>query len=566
MLGKDVSRRIEEALLKVCRKYFQENLPDRSFPETIEVFLQVTRDAKHGDLTSNVALRLAPVLGISPSVLAEGIAAIFRDQMDKAGLSAFLSAGSIEVKGGFINFRLTDEYYRELLVSIQTQKNHFGKSDEGHGKHVNLEFVSANPTGPLTIAHGRQAAIGDALSRILRFDGYKVTNEYYLNDVGRQIRLLGESVEVRYRNFFGKTETMPEDGYRGDYIIDIAREIKEKKGNNLLERSPETVRFFRDYAVRYMMCLIAEDLADFGVAFDVRTSQARLEKQKEVEKVLELLKKGGYIYEDDGAKWFASTRFGDDKDRVVVKSDGSYTYLAPDIAYHLDKYRRGYTHLIDLLGPDHHGYIMRMKAAVQAIGRDAKSLDILIVQLVTLLRGGETVSMSTRKGEFISLREIIDEIGKDVTRYFFLSRRLDSHLDFDIDLAKKESADNPVFYIQYAHARICSIKKYSRKSRIRLFFWKLRLDLLKTGEEKQLMRKLGEFPFAVRASAEALEPNRLIVYLNELARLFHSFYTECRVVTDDAALSKARLFLVECTRIVLANGLGLLNISFPEKM
>ncbi len=564
MLGKDISKKITETLLRSCRKYFQENLPDAPFPDGAEIVLQVPRDPKHGDLTSNIAMHLASAARCSPNALGEGVIAIFRGQLERKGLSAFI--GSVELSAGFINFRLSDEYYRNLLLSIEARKSHFGRSDEGHGRHVNLEFVSANPTGPLTIAHGRQAAIGDTLSRILRFSGWRVTNEYYLNDVGRQISLLGKSVEVRYRNFFGENDRMPEDGYMGDYVVDIAREIRSKKGKSLLKKNAGSEKFFRDYAVRYITGLIDKDLADFGVTFDVRTSQADLEKRGEVEKALELLQKDGYIYEEEGAKWFASTRLGDDKNRVVVKGDGSYTYLAPDIAYHLDKYRRGHSHLIDLLGPDHHGYIRRMKAAVRALGHDAKSLDILIVQLVTLLRGGETISMSTRRGEFISLREIIDEIGKDVTRFFFLSRRLDSHLDFDIDLAKKESADNPVFYIQYAHARICSIKKYSRRSRIRLLFCGRRLDLLATREEKQLMRKLGEFPFAVKASADVLEPNRLVAYLNELARLFHSFYTECRVVSSDPALSKARLFLVECVRIVLANGLNLLNITLPEKM
>jgi arginyl-tRNA synthetase len=315
-----------------------------------------------------------------------------------------------------------------------------------------------------------------------------------------------------------------------------------------------------------MMDMIKDDLSVFGVTFDMWTSQAAMEERKEVGIVLSELEKEGYIYEKEGAKWFASTRFGDEKDRVVVKSDGAYTYLAPDIAYHRDKYGRGYDRLIDLLGPDHHGYIKRMEAAVQAMGHSKKTLNMLIVQLVKLLRGGETVSMSTRKGEFISLREVIDEVGKDVARFFFLVRRLDSHLDFDIELAKKESSDNPVYYIQYAHARICSIHRYSRKHALSLFFQKTHLELLKAKEEKELMRKLVEFPLAVKASADALEPNRLLVYLNELARLFHSFYTECRVVSDNHALTKARLFLVECVRIVLANGLGLLNITFPEKM
>ncbi|NQT32621.1 MAG: arginine--tRNA ligase [Candidatus Omnitrophica bacterium] len=564
MLNKNVSEKLVEALTKACKQYFQEHLPDAVFPKDAEISIQMTRDPGHGDLTSNAAMRLASLAKRSPKVVGEGVVTLLEDQIERSGLSGLIK--SAELKGGFINFRLSGAYFRTVLENIHAQKDSFGRSEERRKRKINLEFVSANPTGPLTIAHGRQAAIGDALARILRFSGDNVTCEYYLNDVGRQIKLLGDSVEVRYRDLFDKNDPMPEDGYMGEYIIDIAREIKEKSGDKFLAGSDKVTAFFRNYAVDYMMKLINKDLSDFGVVFDTWTSQGAIEEKKEVEEALEFLQSGGYIYDSEGAKWFASTRFGDDKDRVVVKSDGSYTYLAPDIAYHLDKYRREYTHLIDLLGPDHHGYIRRMKAAVRALGHDAKSLDILIVQLVTLMRGGESVSMSTRKGEFVSLREILDEIGKDVARFYFLSRRLDSHLDFDIDLAKKESADNPVFYIQYAHARICSIKKFSRKNSFRLFFGRTNLELLTAKEEKHLMRKLSEFPFAVKASAEALEPNRLVAYLNELARSFHSFYTECRVVSDDKALSKARLFLVECTKIVLANGLGLLNITLPEKM
>ena len=564
MLSKDLSARITDVLIEACNAYFEKEMSGESFPRDIDVSFQITKDSKNGDLTSNVAMRLAKPARRAPLAIAEGLIELMGPLLEKAGISGLIE--KIEQRAGFINLYFSAEYYCALLEDVKKHGSLFGMSDEGKGKKFNLEFVSANPTGPLTIAHGRQAAIGDTLSRILRFNGYDVTNEYYLNDAGRQINLLAKSVSVRYRNICGMDDEMPEDGYMGEYIKDIAREIKLKKGESLLEKSPQTDDFFREYAVKYMMVLITKDLDDFGVVFDTWTSQGGIEARGEVEKTLELMADGGHIYEKDGAKWFASTPLGDDKDRVVIKSDGSYTYLAPDIAYHMDKYRRGYDRLIDFLGPDHHGYIKRMKAAVQALGHDAGSLDILIVQLVTLMRGGESVSMSTRAGEFISLREILDEVGKDVTRFFFLSRRLDSHLDFDIELAKKESADNPVFYIQYAHARICSIKKYSRKSAWRLFFRKPRLDLLKGSEEKQLIRKLAEFPFAVRAGAETLEPNKLVVYLNELSRLFHSFYTECRVISEDAGLSKARLYLVECVRIVLANGLNLLNITLPEKM
>jgi arginyl-tRNA synthetase len=564
MHGKDVSKKIEELLIVSSEIYFHQNLPDVIFPKDIGDTLQLTRDPRHGDMTSNIAMRLASAAKRSPKEVGLGILSVLKKRIAETGLSLYV--GEVEIAGGFLNFRLSEEYFRKLLVSIHEQGADFGRSDEGNGKRINIEFVSANPTGPLTIAHGRQAAIGDALARILRFDGYDVTCEYYLNDMGRQINMLGESVAVRYRNLFGRNDPMPEDGYMGDYIVDMARKVKDMKLDGLLSDSDADRAFFRNYAVDYMMKLIKEDLRDFGVEFDVWTPQSRIEGDKEVEKTLDELEKNTYIYESEGARWFSSTRFGDDKDRVVVKSDGSFTYLAPDIAYHRDKYRRKYSRLIDLLGPDHHGYIKRMKAAVQALGHDQDSLDILIVQLVTLMRAGESVSMSTRKGDFISLREIMDEIGKDVTRFFFLSRRLDSHLDLDIELAKKESADNPVFYMQYAHARIRSIQKFSSRNRFRFLFRKTDLKVLDTEQEKQLMRKLGEFPFVVRSSAEALEPNRLLSYLNELARSFHSFYTKCRVVSDDTSVSKARLFLVESTRIVLANGLGLLNITLPESM
>ena len=512
MHGKEISKRISRALLEACRQYFSEKLPQVAFPDDIDTFFYMAKDRRHGDLSSNAAMRLASHAKRPPQEIAEAIMPIFNARLSDAGLSAYV--GSAEFKGGFINIAFSDKYYRDLLIVINKEGPLYGRNSSGRGRKVNLEFVSANPTGPLTIAHGRQAALGDAISRILGFNGYDVTNEYYLNDCGRQIKLLGLSVEARYRNLLGQNEPMPEDGYMGEYIIDMAKEVLEKHGEKFLARSDAASEFFRKFAVEYQMADINKDLSDFGVKFDVFTSQQGIEDRDEVRLALNELEGKGFIYESEGAKWFASTRFGDDKDRVVRKSDGAYTYLAPDVAYHRYKYRRGYDRLIDLLGPDHHGYIGRMKAAVQALGHDAKSLDILIVQLVTLLRAGEVVRMSTRKAEFISLREIMDEIGKDVTRYYFLSRRLDSHLDFDIEVAKKESMDNPVYYVQYAHARICSIKKFSKKSRLRLLFAGTDLEQLKTDVERKLMRRLSEFPFAVISSAEALEPNRMAVYIN----------------------------------------------------
>jgi arginyl-tRNA synthetase len=564
MAGKDVAKGIEEALLAVSKKYVAENFEGIVFPEEIRSVLQLTREAGHGDLSSNIAMRLASLLKRPPIEIGRGIIGMFGDYSHGTILESCIH--DVEIKGGFINFRLADKFYYDLLGEITAKGSDYGRSSEGSGKKVNIEFVSANPTGPLTIAHGRQAAIGDALARILEYNGYAVTREYYLNDTGNQINMLGRSLQARYRNLSGDNIPMPEDGYMGEYVADMAKEIRSGTDRGDVKNEELSDDFFREYAVTAIMKMIERDLADFRVAFDVWTEQSAIEKRNEVETTLDELEKAGYIYSSDGARWFRSTDLGDDKDRVVVKSDGSFTYLAPDMAYHRDKYRRGFSRIIDLLGPDHHGYIKRMKAAVQAMGHDKESLDILIVQLVTLMKSGESVSMSTRRGEFVSLRELLDDIGPDVTRFFFLSRRLDSHLDLDIDLAKKESADNPVFYIQYAHARIRSIQKFSGKASHNAAFSPADLELMKDEGERQLMRKLSEFPFVIRSSAESLEPNRLLTYLNELARAFHSFYTTCRVVSEDLPLTNARLFLVESTRIVLANGLGVLNISLPERM
>jgi arginyl-tRNA synthetase len=428
---------------------------------------------------------------------------------------------------------------------------------------LQVEFVSANPTGPLTIAHGRQAAIGDSLSNILRCLGYKVTREYYLNDEGNQMNILGRSIRARYLDLCGVRTEFPQDDYKGSYVADIARSFKKRYGRSRARGGADDIDAFREFGLRWILNDIRRDLRAFGVKFDVWYSQRSLGRSGRVEKAVALLKEKGYIYEQDGAVWFKSTSFGDDKDRVIYKSDGSATYLTPDIAYHLEKYRRGFKRIVDIWGPDHHGYIPRMKAAIKALGFHEDSLSVLIVQLATLYRNGQAVSMSTRAGEFVTLREVIDEVGKDVGRFCFLMRRISSHLDFDLDSVKKESMDNPVYYIQYAHARIWSILKRGRYSRISA---KFDSSLLKEPEELELMRMLRQFPVIVSMSGKALDPYIILQYLQDLAGLFHSFYNKHRVICDDPSLSRSRIVLVDCVRIVLANGLRLLGVALPKKM
>ncbi|MBI3999571.1 MAG: arginine--tRNA ligase [Candidatus Omnitrophica bacterium] len=433
----------------------------------------------------------------------------------------------------------------------------------GAGTKVLIEFVSANPTGPLTIAHGRQAAIGDALARILKAVGYSVHKEFYLNDSGRQIRLLGQSLLVRYQELFGRKATLPEEGYQGEYVIGIAKLLKAEKGDQLLGlEEAKALEITTAYAVDSILSGIKKDLEAARVIFDEYFSESVLYQQKRIDQILEVLKKKGFSYEAEGALWFRSTQFGDDKDRVLKKKTGEYTYLAPDIAYHRFKFERGFQKLINLWGPDHHGYIPRLKAACEALGYSAKQVNILIVQLATLYRGGVPIRMSTRAGEFITLRELMDEVGVDATRFFFLMRKVESHLDFDLELAKQKSDENPVYYLQYAHARISSILAYAQSS----VDQNVDLSLIREDESLDLVKKMSEYPDELKQAAEHLEPYRIVDYLRELAALFHKFYAHHRVVSENEPLTKARLLLTDCVRIVLRNGLEILGVSAPKKM
>jgi arginyl-tRNA synthetase len=521
------------------------------------VYLEFPSQKQFGDFSVNLALRLSKILKRPPGEVADSIAS-FLDKRIK-GSSLKEDIASVEIAGaGFINFFLTDNYFRRVLKQTLIQGDNFGRSSLGQGQRVLVEFVSANPTGPLSVAHARQAAVGDALCNILEFLGSSVKREYYLNDEGNQIELLGKSIEARFKELQGEKSHLPEGGYEGEYIRDIAKQICKKPVTRA--GKPE---FFSEYGVKYILKIIKKDLHDFGVSFDSWYSQKKLSKSGKIEDVLGWLKERGFIYERDRALWFKSTAFGDDKDRVVVKGDGLYTYLTPDIAYHKDKYQRGFNWLINLWGPDHHGYVSRLKAAVQAQGEAADSLGIIIVQLATIYRAGRPLQMSTRKGQYITLREILDEVGPEASRFFFLMRRTSAHLDFDLELAKKQTLENPVYYVQYAHARICSIM---RNAHFEPRVLGADLGLLQTPGELSLMKRLWRFPRILEICYKNTDPYFLTLYLQELAEDLHRFYEGHRVLTEDRGLTQGRLALICAARIVLRSGLGLLGISAPEKM
>ncbi|MEI6632088.1 MAG: arginine--tRNA ligase, partial [bacterium] len=453
-----------------------------------------------------------------------------------------------------INFYLRNEYFYGELKKILKKGKGALRLSLGNGKKVLIEFVSANPTGSLSVAHARQAAVGDVLANIMSFAGFKVKREYYLNDEGNQINILGDSVRLRLLELKGEEIEFPQNYYQGDYIYDIAKSIQGREGK---------VKDLGGYAAGYILEIIRKELFDFGVDFDYWYSQKKLRESGKIKKAFQLLKKKGFLYEQEGALWFKSTPFGDDKDRVVVKSDGSFTYLAPDIAYHQDKFRRGFNWLINLWGPDHHGYIKRLTASVEALGRGVDSLSVIIVQLATIFRDGKPVQMSTRKGQYITLREVLDEVGRDASRFFFLMRRTSSHLDFDLDAAKKQNAENPVYYVQYAHARICSILRNSKTTLKPSGF---DLGLLREKEELELLKKLKQFSYILEVCSKTLDPYMLTVYLQELAEAFHKFYDTHRVLGQEDKLTRARLALLEGTRVVIATALEILGVSLPQSM
>src|SRR3990170_962697 len=522
-----------------------------------DIIIEKPKKDEFGDFATNVAMLLAGKEGKPPRQIAETIAKEIKQSID---------IRKVEIAGpGFINIFMQDNYWLSLLKEVHNLEGKYGTSSIGAGKKVQVEFVSANPTGPLHIGHGRGAAVGDSIANILNAAGYDVVKEFYVNDAGRQVYTLGESVKLRLAELQGKQVTFPEDFYKGDYVKEIARNYWEKYSNTPQAVSTET---FQEFACEAMLEQIKNDLKDFGIEFDNWFSENKeLHDKGLVMTAIHDLKKRGFIFVDEGAQWFRTTQFGDDKDRVLIKADGQLTYFASDVAYHWEKMKRGFSTIINVWGADHHGYEARVRAALKALGYDDSALKIVFIQLVSLLRGGTPVPMGKREGEFVTLRQVVDEVGKDACRFFFLMRKSDAHLEFDLELAKKQAPENPVFYVQYAHARICSIIKHAKEKGITLPQKEaVDIKLLSLKEELDIIKKLASFPDIVKGSALALEPHRITFYLQELAGLFHPYYNKNRVVTEDSQLTNARLYLCAAVRTVMQNGLKLLGVSAPEEM
>ena len=527
-----------------------------SYPEQIEPALEKPRSARYGDITTNVAMVIARSIGSSPKIIAQNI-------LDHLQLDESVIKKVEVVDPGFINFFLSDAFLQNNVCEIVEQGNKYGKSDSGKGLKTQVEFVSANPTGPLTVGHGRGAVCGDTIARLLEWVGYDVTREYYFNNAGRQMRILGDSVRLRYLEILGEKITFPEDYYQGEYIKDIALNLHKKYGDALKSEPGEGI--FKKTAEEEIFKDIKKSLQSLGINHDIFFNENSLYESGEVNEVIRILKEKDLAYEQDGALWFRATYFKIDKDKVIVKNTGEPTYRLPDIAYHRNKIERGFKYIIDVLGADHVATYPDVLAGVKALGYDDSIIKVLIHQFVTIMQGKEVIKMSTRKANFITLDELIDEVGADVVRYFFLMRGMGSHLNFDLSLAKEQSEENPVYYLQYAHARIAGIVRYAESQGVNIEN-KYDLSVLNSPEELSLMKLLSEFPDIVESCARTFELHRLAEYLHDVAGNFHKFYHEHRVITDDARLTGPRIMLCFATKIVLANGFSILGIKAPERM
>ncbi len=565
------------------------------FPRPLEnePMIERARDASHGDFASNAAMMFSKHAGMKPRDLAEKLVAALpeADWLEDVSIAG----------PGFINFRLSRQAYLELVPEILQKSHEFGRSKLGAGRKVQVEFVSANPTGPLHVGHGRGAAYGAVVADLLEAVGFDVHREYYVNDAGRQMDILGTSVWLRYLELAGEELTFPANGYRGDYVWDIAATLHRENGDTyrhavsevfddipadepaggdkeehidaLIERAKQLLgnnryRFVFELALNTILDDIRDDLSLFGVEYQEWFSEKSLSDSGAVNRAIDKLRQSGHLYEKDGAWWFRSTDFGDEKDRVVIRDNGQTTYFASDIAYHMQKLERGYDRVIDVWGADHHGYVPRVKAALNAMGADASKLDVLLVQFAILYRGGERVQMSTRSGEFVTLRELRKEVGRDAARFFYVMRKCEQHMDFDLDLARSQSNDNPVYYVQYAHARVCSVLRQAGEKSLHVepSAGMDNLDLLTEDQEFAVLRQLSRYPEVLEAAATNEEPHQLVHYLRELANDFHSYYNSSQFLVDDDKLRDARIKLILAVREVLRNGLNLIGVSAPEQM
>ena len=526
--------------------------------EVPPVKVEVPKDKENGDFSTNIAMVLTKQAKRNPREIAQ----VIIDNLDKGGAQV----KSVDIAGpGFINFKMEEASLTGVIAKVLEEKERFGSTVRENAEKILIEFVSANPTGDLHIGHARNASVGDTLSNVMAFAGYDVEREYYINDAGNQIHNLALSIEARYLEALGHELDMPEDGYNGRDIKVIGEKLAKESPEYADQPHEARVAKFRQLGVDYEMEKLRQDLSDFNVHFDNWFSETSLYEKGEVEEALAKMTDNGYTYEEDDALWLRTTEFGDDKDRVLRKSDGTYTYLMPDIAYHYDKVERGFDKLINLFGADHHGYIKRLKGSLGALGEDPETLEIQIMQMVRLIENGEEVKMSKRTGKAITLRDIIEMIGVDASRYFLAMRSPDTHFDFDLELAKSESSDNPVYYAQYAHARICSILRQAKESGYDVDK-DANVDVIVNEQALELLKKLGGFQGVVQGAADSRATNRIPNYIQELAGLFHKFYNADKVLTDDKEKTLAYLAMIEAVRQTLENALGLIGVSAPERM
>ncbi|MGP4072371.1 arginine--tRNA ligase [Piscibacillus sp. B03] len=530
----------------------KEDMPD--------VVLETPKDKAHGDYATNMAMQLARIAKKAPRQIAEEL--VEHLNTEKASVKQVDIAGP-----GFINFFIDQSSLTEVVDTVLSQGHEYGQTNAGNGKRVQIEFVSANPTGTLHLGHARGAAFGDALANVMEKAGFEVEREYYINDAGNQIDNLARSINARYYQALGQDMKMPEDGYHGKDIIELAKNLVDQHGDSFTKKEEdERLSEFRQYGLKHLLDRIEQDLKEYRVPFDSWFSETSLYDENLVAEAVEKLREKGYVYEAGGATWFKSTEFGDDKDRVLVKQDGSYTYLTPDIAYHLNKIERGFDELINIWGADHHGYVARMHAAIQALGYPKEILDIKIAQMVNLFENGEKVKMSKRTGKAVTMKELIEEVGLDATRYFFIMRSNDAHLDFDMDLAKSQSNENPVYYVQYAHARICSMLRQAEEKGVDVNA-EADTSLLQAEKEVALLKRLGDYPQVVADAAEKRMPHRVPQYVFDLASDLHSFYNAEKVIDlENVDLTQARIALMKAVRVVIQDALKLIGVEAPEKM